>query len=205
MNKPRRPPHTAPSSLPQGALPSPPLAIVDFYGPKYFQDAFWTQPLLALSHVPGFDEAFTNKVFSEPLRTSTASSLERKAAEAPRTAGPPKPDLSVPRNAWLFTVLKQGKQLRYMAPDGDVDRIDPVTTFVKGFPPTYFVHGAADEWILPRFSEQAHQKLTELGVESKLALVPDLVHGFDAVLAPEDPRYEHVRDAFAFLKQHAGI
>ena len=56
---------------------------------------------------------------------------------------------------------------------------------------------------MPKFSEQAHHKLAELGVETKLVLIPNLVHGFDAVLSPEDDKYEHIREAFAFLKKHA--
>jgi len=63
-------------------------------------------------------------------------------------------------------------------------------------------HGSADEWVLPKFSEQAHHALTELGVETKIALVPDLVHGFDAILTPDDAQYIHIRDAFEFLKKH---
>ena len=185
----------------QGAQPDPPLAIVDLYGPKYFQDPFWTLPLPALSKIPDFDDAFLNKVFDEPLRTFTASSLERGTAAS--KTGPPRPDLTIPRNAWLFTILKRGTYLRYMVPDGNLDRVDPVRRFSAGFPPTYFLHGAADEWVLPRFSEQAHQKLLEFGVETKIVLVPGLVHGFDAVLSPDDHRYGHVRDAFEFLRKHA--
>lgn len=56
---------------------------------------------------------------------------------------------------------------------------------------------------MPKFSKQAHQTLSELGVETNIALVPDLVHGFDAVLLPEDPRYLHIQEAFGFLKKHA--
>jgi len=121
----------------QGAQPEPPLAIVDFYGPKYFQDPFWSLPLTALSKIPDFDDAFLNKVFDEPLRTSTASSLERATAAARK--GPPKPDLTVPRNAWLFSILKKGTYLRQMVPDGNLDRVDPIHDFSTKFPPTYFL------------------------------------------------------------------
>jgi len=110
---------------------------VDFYGAKYFRDPFWSLPLSSLSKIPDFDDTFLNKVFDEPLRTSTASSLERSTAAA-RT-GPPKPDLTVPRNAWMFSILKKGTYLRQLVPDGNIDRVDPVHGFSAGFPPTFFL------------------------------------------------------------------
>ncbi len=86
--------------------------------------------------------------------------------------------------------------------DGNFDRIDPAQLFTERFPPTFFLHGADDDWVLPRFSEAAYQRLTALGVESRFALIEGQVHGFDATLTHSDSRYEHVKEAFEFLKKH---
>jgi len=152
-----------------------------------------------MAAMPDFDKEFLDKIYDEPLKTSTASSLERSAA---KRTGPPKPDLTVPRNAWLFNALKHGTQLKSIIQDGGYDRVDPTNLFSKSFPPTFFLHGTADDWILPRFSEEAHSRLKDLGVETRLALLPGLVHGFDATLSRDDPKYGHVKEAFQFLRDH---
>ena len=183
----------------QGAEPDPPVAVVNFYSPMYFQDSFWVEPLKSLSALPDFPEDFLNKIHDEPLRTFTKSSLERSAAAR---AGPPKPDLSVPRNAWLFTILKNGTHLQHLVPDGNLHRVDPSNGFSEKFPPTFFLHGSADDWVIPKFSEQAHQKLKGLGVETRIAILPGLIHGFDAMLTSDDPRYASITESFEFLKKH---
>jgi acetyl esterase/lipase len=175
------------------------VAIVDFYGPMYFDDKFFHSPLPAMAKFPDFEEAFLNKIYEEPIQTFTPSSLERGAVRV----GPPKPDLSKPRNAWLFTVLKQGTQMSKICADGDFQRVDPAQKLSATFSPTFFLHGTADDWVLPKFSEAAHQKLKELGVETKLVLLPDLVHGFDAALSVDDPKFRFIDEAFDFAKAQA--
>ncbi|KAH8893101.1 alpha/beta-hydrolase, partial [Thozetella sp. PMI_491] len=190
-----------------GAEPKPPVAILDFYGAKCFRDSFWFSPLAAMSKVPDFDKEFLDKIFDEPLRTSTATSIENNAVETgqPRVAERPKPDLSIPRNAWLFYSLKHGEHLKSIVKDGDFDRVDPTTMFTGAFPPTFFLHGDSDDWVPPKFSERAWEKLKELGVETRLALLPGLAHGFDSSLAVDDPRYAKIKEGFKFLASHAGL
>lgn len=108
-----------------------------------------------LAQLPAMPGDFLNKIFDEPVQTSTGSSLEsapkpEEPQEKPK--GLPPPDLTKPRNAWLFSALKDGSQLAKIVQDGDFDRIDPVHTFSPNFPPTFFIHGLADPMIPSRLS-----------------------------------------------------
>jgi pimeloyl-ACP methyl ester carboxylesterase len=191
----------------QAAEEEPPVALLDFYGPKYFDDEFWRSPLPMLSQLPDFPEPFLLSIFQGPLPTYTNLSLEKvgegssKAADGKSSRGIPKPDLSVPRNAWLFTHLKRGTHLQNIVQDGKYDRVDPVTIFSKSFPPTMFIHGDADTMVPTSLSLRAHSVLQALGVDSKLVLVPNASHGFEIGLPAEEPNYQYVAQGIDFLKQ----
>jgi pimeloyl-ACP methyl ester carboxylesterase len=191
----------------QAAEEEPPVALLDFYGPKYFDDEFWRAPLPMLSQLPDFPEPFLLGIFQGPIPTYTELSLEKVAEESSKAAhgkpsrGIPKPDLSVPRNAWLFAHLKKGTHLQNIVQDGNYDRVDPVAVFSKSFPPTMFIHGDADTMVPTSLSSRAHSQLQALGVDSKLVLVPNASHGFEIGLAAEEPDYQYVAQGIHFLKQ----
>ncbi|KAL2829518.1 Alpha/Beta hydrolase protein [Aspergillus cavernicola] len=190
-----------------GALPNPPRAILDFYGVKYTSDSFWFKPLPALAMIPTLDDAFMNKIYEEPVLSTTILSLERASAEAahqarPKTKGLPKPDLSIPRNAWLFVSLKLGTHFASIVQDGDYERVDPVRGFSEGFPPTFFVHGNADGMVLPDFSVRAYEELKELGVDTGLGLPEGKSHGFDVGVEVDDADFESIKAGLDFLIRH---
>ncbi|KAF2787650.1 alpha/beta-hydrolase [Melanomma pulvis-pyrius CBS 109.77] len=189
-----------------GGETDPPAAILDFYGAKLFHNSFWSSPLPALAKLPTLDDTFLNQIFDEPVLTSTATSLESTARpvvdeDKPKKGLPP-PDLSKPRNAWLFSAFKDGTHLSKIVQDDDFDRVDPVNSFSRVFPPTFFVHGLADSLIIPDISKEALRRLMEHGVETGIALVPEASHGFDLGLRPEDSQYEYVKQGIEFLKRH---
>ncbi|KAJ5774422.1 Alpha/beta hydrolase fold-3 [Penicillium paradoxum] len=191
-------------ALHTGALPDPPRAILDFYGVKCTTDRFWFAPLPALAMIPSLEDAFLNQIHSEPVLSNTMLSLERAANTntQPKTKGLPRPDLSIPRNAWLFVKLKEGTHLPGIVQDGDYERIDPVRSFSANFPPTFFVHGNADAMVLPEFSVKAHEKLQSLGVETRILLPEGKSHGFDVGVEPEDEDFASIRAGLDFLVQH---
>lgn len=121
--------------------------------------------------------------------------------DAPRK-GMPSPDLSKARNAWLFSALRDGTHLSKIVQDNNFDRVDPVNLFAKSFPPTFFVHGLADDLVIPDLTKEAYHRLEELGVETEIALVPEASHGFDLGLEPEESQYKHVRRGLEFLKKY---
>lgn len=143
-------------------------------------------------------------IFREPILTSTANSLESAPEPAPPEPAPepkdtrgeprkglPPLDLTVPRNAWLSSKLKEESHVANIVQDGDFDRVDPVHAFTSKFPPIFFIRGLDDPTIPSRISEQALEMLKKLEVETEIALVP------------EDPQYQYVRQVIEFLKQHA--
>lgn len=161
----------------------------------------------ALAIIPALPEQFINQVFNEPVCSSTVLSLERatKTSDQPKTKGLPRPDLSVPRNAWLFVSLKDGTQLKAIVKDGDYKRIDPVNSFTEKFPPTFFLHGDADGMVIPKFSIQAKEKLESLGVETGILLPEGKSHGFDVGVEVNEPEFAPIRAGLDFLIAHAKI
>lgn len=190
----------------QGALPDPPRAILDFYGVKCTTDPLWFAPLPALAMIPPLDDAFLNQIYNEPVLSNTMLSLEHAAntntQPKTKTKGLPRPDLSIPRNAWLFVKLKEGMHLPAIVQDGDYERIDPVRSFSANFPPTFFVHGNADAMVLSEFSVKAHEKLRSFGVETGILLPEGKSHGFDVGVEPEDADFTSIRAGLDFLVQY---
>ncbi|QKX54952.1 uncharacterized protein TRUGW13939_02042 [Talaromyces rugulosus] len=170
-----------------GSLPDPPSAILDFYGVKYTSDPLWFQPLPALAKIPSLDEAFLNQIYQEPVISHTGLSLEgaSKSNDKPKTKGLPMPDLSVPRNAWLFSSLKNGTHFSSIVKDGDYQHVDPVR-----------LHG------IHNFSVKAHEELQLLGVETGIELPEGKSHGFDVGVGPEDPDFASIRAGLDFLIRH---
>lgn len=206
--------------LQKGVEDDPPVAVLDFYGPKCLKDSFWHEPLPVFSQLPDFGDDFINKIFEEPAIMSTATSLEEasqatgdrqeeQAAPPPfdtkKPKGVPMPDFSKPRNAWLFTKLKQGAQIAEIVPDGEYDRVDPYAMLSAKFPPTCFVHGDADAMVHYKFSERAYQRLKDLSVDAELITVPGVSHGFDMGLPRDDPAYSLVTKAIDFVCQYAKL
>lgn len=157
--------------------------------------------------IPTFPREFIDKIHDEPTQTTTMTSLERASAarEKNNKRGMPAPDLSVPRNAWLFTALREGTHLRDIVKDGDFERIDPARLFKPGFSPTFFLHGDADAMVLTSFSERAHKELGEQGVETEIALVRGASHGFDAGISQDDEDWPQVRQGLDFIIRQAGL
>jgi acetyl esterase/lipase len=191
----------------QGGLPEPPLAILDFYGVKYTAEKFWHSPLSALAMIPPFPREFIDQIHAEPTQTTTMTSLERASASRGKKQkkGMPAPDFSVPRNAWLFTALKEGTHLKAIVKDDDFERIDPVRLFKPGFPPTFFLHGEADAMVLTEFSERAYKELGKQGVVTEIAYVPGASHGFDAGIAQDDEEWPQVQKGLDFIIRQAGL
>ncbi|KAK3896516.1 Alpha/Beta hydrolase protein, partial [Staphylotrichum tortipilum] len=190
-----------------GTLPEPPAAILDFYGVKYTSDEFWHKPLPALAMIPPFPRDFLDRIHDEPTQTTTVTSLERVSAlQAKKNRrGMPAPDFSLPRNAWLFTALAEGTHLKAVVKDCDFERIDPARLFHPGFPPTFFLHGDADDMVLTEFSKRAHEHLGKQGVVAELGLVPGTSHGFDAGISQEDQDWPQVRQGLDFIIRQAGL
>jgi acetyl esterase/lipase len=155
-------------ALHTGLCAKKPLAILDFYGPKCYDDGCWFEPLPAFAQMPDLPREFTEQIHSgSQAITSEAMFVDGK------------PNLADPRCAWYIAQIKAGTSLSSIVPDGDYARCDPVTQFSTGFPPTYFLHGKEDVFVGHALSERAAGKLEECGVEVEIVLGEEIGHAFD--------------------------
>lgn len=175
-------------------MPQKPLAILDIFGLKYFDDVSYSTPNPAYSRLPDFEQTLLDKIKDEVPPPSSG----------PAPGGPNGPDFSHHRIAWLFTSLKKGTWLKSVAPDGNYDSIDPAKLLSSSsFPPTYFIHGTADTLVDAKFSERAFEELKSKSVDTKLVIEKEAPHGFDAGAKPGDHKYEIVVEGFKYLADYA--
>lgn len=187
------PPATTNRRRPPCPPPPPPLAILDLFGMKYLRDPAYSTPPATPSNGPPLDPAFTHKIFADIPPPSAG----------PSPVGPSGPDLSNYRVAWMLSQLRAGTLLATVVADGDYERVDPAGAFGRAaFPPTCFVHGAADALVDCRFSVRAHEALRAAGVETELVVVEGAAHGFDARAGPGDEEWGAVERGLEFLKAH---
>jgi acetyl esterase/lipase len=172
-----------------------PVAVVDFYAPKDFQDEWASKPLGLFAKVPDLPKEFLDKAFQGPTQFATPPMIKDG-----------KPDLSSPRNAWMITTLRDGTNTAAVIKDGNFQRADPVHQFHPHFPPTMFVHGTADVFVPDYVSRRAHEKLTSLGVRSQIVEATGAAHVFDFAITEEDPLFkEKVIPALEFMAREAGL
>jgi acetyl esterase/lipase len=159
-------------ALHTGLSASPALAILDFYGPKCFEDECWFAPLPVFAQMPDLPREFTERIHG---------GAQAVTSEAMFVAG--KPNLEDARCAWYIAQIKAGTSLSSVVPDGDYQRCDPVAQFSASFPPTYFLHGKQDVFVGHALSERAADKLRKCSVEVEIVLGEEIGHAFD--LQPE--------------------
>lgn len=174
-------------------MPRKPLAILDIFGLKYFDDESYNKPNPAWAKLPEFEQTLLDRINDDIPPPNSA----------PAPGGPKGPDFSHYRVAWLFTALKKGTWLKSVAPDGDCDSIDPARLFSSSSPPVYFIHGTADTLVDVKLSQRAFEDLKREGVDTKLVIEKEAPHGFDAGAKPGDHKYGLVVEGFKFLAHYA--
>ncbi|KAF2101891.1 alpha/beta-hydrolase [Rhizodiscina lignyota] len=170
-----------------------PRAILSFYGPLNLRNPFYRQPVkqiitLLAAGVPQFEQSFLDKVYDEPVTTSNET-LVLTASGGFKM--PPEIDFAQPRNAWLFSIISNGTWVSEIVPESEVDRLDPICGFSEDFPPTYFIHGEADQVVDVNVVKDAHNKLKAFGVETEMVVVPGQPHAFDNALVAGDGMFEN--------------
>lgn len=172
-----------------------PVAILDLYGPKDYQDKWASQPLAVFAQVPSLPQEFIDKVHQGPTQIATPPMIKEG-----------RPDLSSPRNAWMITTLRDGTNTRLVVKDGDFSRADPICQLSRHTPPAMFVHGDADVFVPQSVSRKASDTLQALGVRSEFVGVPGAAHVFDMMLSTEDPLFrDYVLPGLKFLAKEAGL
>ncbi|GME41400.1 putative polyketide synthase [Neofusicoccum parvum] len=192
-------------ALELGNEPDPPSAILDFYGVKYLDEAFWARPFAGFAGVPDAPRELVMRVYED----------EEAPTEAPPMFVDGKPDLKTPRSAWMIGAIKRGWLYRacIAGPESkswgwgegsgsvgevraeDVAAVEATRGFAgkaegKKWPPTCFVHGTADVFAPFELAERAEKELREAGGEVKLIKVEGAAHVFDMALKEGDALFE---------------
>lgn len=169
--------------------------IYDMYGPCSFSDPFWTTELAPLAAILPKDltDEFLRRVYDEkPVPIQGGVSLEGQAQ------GPP--DFKDPRQAFALSHLAKGKLMGVLSPSGEYANIDPILNISATFPPTFIVHGAADNTVPTYLSRKLFAVLQEAGVRSGMVEVPGEQHTFAAQMKVGSQTWELQRQGFDFLE-----
>ncbi|PCH06351.1 Alpha/beta hydrolase fold-3 [Penicillium occitanis (nom. inval.)] len=184
----------------------PPLAILDFYGPKMFDDPFWLRPIEEVrSRLPSMlpDSAFEH-LYQEKTVFMGGISLEgQRDAAGPTRSVPMQPNLNDKRQLFAMQAIAQGKVLRSIWPafPNGLDRVDPARNVHKDWPPTAIVHGTADTMVPMHLSQAFEGLLKEQGVETEFIEVEDEPHTFLGKMVKGSKTWDTQRRGFDFLER----
>ncbi|KAK7202440.1 Alpha/Beta hydrolase protein [Myxozyma melibiosi] len=174
----------------------PVLAILDFYAPKVFNDPFWTSTIPSLERMLPKDltPEFLNKVYDEkPVPIEGGVSLEGQATKGP--------NFSDPRQAFAFVNMAYGTLMRTIHPfDDGYKPVDPYLNVSSSFPPTFVVHGGADEMIIPQMSRLFVEKMREVGATCEMIEIAGQPHSFVGRMQKGDETWNQQRKGFDWLQ-----
>lgn len=181
---------------------NPPLAILDFYGPKNFQDPFWTTPLSIMTP-PHCTPEMESAVYSiRPVPTKGGVSLEGQAG--PQQANS-KPSVD-PRHAFAMNAIATGRVMDVIFPRGRADAsswalIDPLLNVTKNHPPTCIVHGLEDKMVPIELSRVMWSRLQEERVKGcKFVEVEGEGHTFAGQMKKGTRTWDRQREGFDWLE-----
>lgn len=177
--------------------PTPPFAILDFYGAKHFKHEFWSNEIEQIKsrlppHPP--DSAFEH-LFVEKTTFIGSQSLEGQQQDGP--------NLKDPRQAFALYSIANGRCLQAIWPSTPdrLEEIDPVLRVNPQWPPTCFVHGTADFMIPLHLSRHLESQLRAANIETEFIEVPGEPHTFVGKMVKGSKTWETQRRGFDFLEK----
>lgn len=181
------------SHVVQGAAPQSAKAILALYPYIGYDNSFYSTPLPAFKDVPAIPEDFQNQIFEgPPVYRFPMVFLENH-----------QPDLSLPRQAWMISQIRDGTLMKTINGGDDYTKVDPIYSFTEKYPPTCFIHGTADAMVSHDFSARAETALEELDVDTELLYVDGADHAFDMPLQADSALYkEYILRGLKFLAEH---
>ena len=200
----------------------PPQAILSFYCPTNYEDAFWTRPNMPrgaenAAEKAGYD--IWEAVYDQPITAYNVPAATR-AVGGWMAPSDPRSRIALHMN-WkgqTLPILLYGLncQLRNKDDGGDpklppptLEQIESISPFAqirrrKYQSPTFLVHGTLDDLIPWQQSQKTYEALMENGVEAEFRLVEGGVHLFDVYHRFEETEEaaHAVSDGFRFLRAH---
>lgn len=201
-------------TAPARGLP-PPAAILSFYSPTDYEDAWWQAPIVpngvaddgrAYDVLEGVQEAPLAayglvgawEPLSDPRMVTDARCrlilhINWKAQTLPLLLGglPPRARAD-PRVDWSRLPQPDGEAIRAVSPRAHIGRGAYRT-------PTFLVHGTADDLIPWQQTQATYAALVDAGVEAGLALVDGAPHICDQSSDPASDGWQAARRGYEFL------
>ncbi|KAK0726776.1 hypothetical protein B0T26DRAFT_763988 [Lasiosphaeria miniovina] len=211
-----------------------PDAILTFYNPSHYEDAFWRSPNFPEGTTPAQAAAdaaandILEGVHDKPI-TAYNVPAERRAVGGWLDAVDPRSRIALHMN-WrgqALPVLLDGLPTRQAlagggASDEDKNRnwhhrpqpdaarvaeVSPYAQIVKGAyrTPTFVVHGTADDLVPWQHSVQIKEALTARDVPAGAAIVEGAVHLFDLYRDGDGKGWDAVCEGYEFLCRQVGL
>ncbi|CAN5495551.1 alpha/beta hydrolase [soil metagenome] len=76
----------------------------------------------------------------------------------------------------------------------DIKAFSPLLSYKKGMPPVFFIHGKSDPLVPTEHATKAAARLKELGIESKVILLPQMGHGLHFQTKDEGKAWDEFAD-----------
>lgn len=190
----------------------PPEAVLAFYAPTDYEDAFWSRPNLPFGQTPILGLDIQEGLHPQPLAGYTLpASLH--ALGGWMTMDDPRSRVILHMNweAQTVPILTSGlNRTGVMRPTHpsvkQVQSISPAAQVRAGRyrTPTFLIHGDLDDLVPWQQSQTTYNTLCEMGVPAHLVVLNNAVHLFDMYQGFKRNKLavEAVDRGFAFLRRH---
>lgn len=174
-------------------------AVTAFYPSLYLSD------MATSANQPGSPHSF-DEMPDCPPQDEERSSIQpegRQVSEEPLALSGTHPSARV---KWQMHIIKSGKWMSTVQPDGDFSAIDPLTRLNVDWPPVMIVQGEKDErpGSSLELAQRAEREIRDAGVEVALEFVAGEDRAFDLALGASEPgdlRWAAVVKGLEWLKQ----
>ncbi|CVL05058.1 uncharacterized protein FMAN_13028 [Fusarium mangiferae] len=185
-------------------VPAPPIAILDFYGPKDFSNESWLQPIDGMLPRP-----IVSLQSSDIARLYEAKDIFAGGLSLEGQTASPLPDatldieLDSKRKLFALQAIAQGRILSVIWPPfpSDLHLIDPLLNVDRDWPPVAIVHGNIDALVPISLSQRFADKLKQHGVETEFIEVANEPHTFLGTLIKGSKTWYTQQKGFDFLER----
>jgi len=177
-------------ALMSGTFPTPPRALVTFYGYGDIAGDWATTPGARSSDIP----AMSGSEAEEARRRPPVSDISERTYDIR-----PFDRYCVENGHWPYAIT--GRHPR--AEPGFFSTYCPIQNITSAYPPTMLLHGDCDDGVPLEQSAMMAEELARNGVPAELVTITGGTHSFDRIGPPAQARHAYERVS-AFLDEHLG-